>query len=202
MDSPPASRHAQYPVGAPVDYNLLLHHLYPDLVVPKPESSRPPSGAPPRLAIFTTESGEQVTYPYDLFLRLQRQKEQDLLEQEALRRKQQQQLEEHLQREEARRKREDAFIQTVQRVLEALIGHERLARLGHPENSVDEVLMRTLSLMGSQPCKEPSLSPMDRVKVNFRLLLECSVPDQEMWTRFGWRGKPIDDIVSEFLNFC
>ncbi|MCF3677666.1 hypothetical protein L2E18_25375, partial [Salmonella enterica subsp. enterica serovar Weltevreden] len=76
-----------------------------------------------------------------------------------------------------RHKRERVFIDTVQRVLEALIGRERLERLGYPSTSTDEVLMRTLQVMGSQPCKEPSLSPIDRIKVNLRLLLECSVPD-------------------------
>ncbi|XP_050720161.1 Krueppel homolog 1-like [Eriocheir sinensis] len=179
----------------PIDYNMLLRRLYPDLVAPRAESSSP------RLTL-TTETGERVSYPYEILLRLQRKTEQSLLEeQEAIRRKQQQ-LEEHLRREEVRHKRERVFIDTVQRVLEALIGRERLARLGHPSTSTDEVLMRTLQLMGSQPCKEPSLSPMDRIKVNLRLLLECSVPDQEMWAKFGWRGKPIDDIVAEFLNFC
>ncbi|KAG7159110.1 Krueppel 1-like [Homarus americanus] len=206
MDAPPV-RHQQLPLGGPsMDYNMLLHRLYPDLVVPKPESSQPTDTQ--RMAVFTTESGERLTCPYELLLCLQRKKEQSYMdehniayEQEALRRRQQQ-LEVHLLREETRRKRERSFISTVQRVLEALIGSERLAHLGHPHTSVDEVLMRTLNLMGSQPCKEPSLSPMDRVKVNLRLLLECSVPDQDMWIKFGWRGKPIDDIVSEFLNFC
>ncbi|KAK8728221.1 hypothetical protein OTU49_009176 [Cherax quadricarinatus] len=209
MDAPPV-RH-QAPVGSTrMDYNMLLHRLYPDLVVPKPEFCHP-GDTPPRMAVFTTDTGERLTCPYDLLLCLQSKKEQNYMddhklamEQEAIRRRQQQQqqLEEHLQREETRRKRECTFINTVQRVLEALIGNERLERLGHPDTSVDEVLMRTLNLMGSQPCKEPSLSPMDRVKVNLRLLLECTVPDQDMWTKFGWRGKPIDDIVSEFLNFC
>nr|QIA97604.1 Krueppel 1-like protein [Procambarus clarkii] len=207
MDAPPIRQ--QLPVGStPIDYNLLLHRMYPDLQVPKPESSHPSDT--PRMAVFTTETGERLTCPYDLLLCLQRKKEHNfmdehklVMEQEAIRRRQQQQqLEEHLLREETRRKRECTFINTVQRVLEALIGNERLEQLGHPQTSVDEVLMRTLKLMGSQPCKEPSLSAMDRVKVNLRLLLECSVPDQDMWTKFGWRGKPIDDIVSEFLNFC
>lgn len=206
MDAP-LMRHHQSPVGAaPTDYNTLLHGLYPDLVVPKPESSRRNDNL--RLAVITTESGERLACPYDLLLSLQRKKDSNYineqkvaLDQEAIRR-QQLQLEEHLLREETRRKRESAFISTVQRVLEALIGSERLSRLGHPNTSVDEVLMKTIQLMGSQPCKEPSLCPMDRVKVNLRLLLECSVPDQDMWTKCGWRGKPIDDIVSEFLNFC
>ncbi|XP_071536039.1 uncharacterized protein [Panulirus ornatus] len=205
MDAPPMTH--QLPAGSSsMDYNVLLHRLYPDLVVPKPEASRPNSNQ--RLAVITTESGERLTCPYDLLLSLQRKKEMSYydehkvaLDREAIRR-QQLQLEEHLMREETRRKRESAFISTVQRVLEALIGTERLGRLGHPNTSVDDVLMKTLQLMGSQPCKEPSLSPMDRVKVNLRLLLECSVPDQDMWTKFGWKGKPIDDIVSEFLDFC
>uniref|UniRef100_A0A0P4WII9 C2H2-type domain-containing protein n=1 Tax=Scylla olivacea TaxID=85551 RepID=A0A0P4WII9_SCYOL len=177
-----------------IDYNLLLRRLYPDLVTPRAESS-------PRLTL-TTETGERVSYPYEILLRLQRKTEQSLLEEQEAMRRQQQQLKEHLQREEVRHKRERVFIDTVQRVLEALIGREQLERLGHPNNSTDEVLMRTLQVMGSQPCKEPSLSPIDRIKVNLRLLLECSVPDQEMWAKFGWRGKPIDDIVAEFLNFC
>ena len=178
----------------PIDYNLLLRRLYPDLVTPRAESS-------PRLTL-TTETGERVSYPYEILLRLQRKTEQSLLEEQEAMRRQQQQLEEHLRREEVRHKRERVFIDTVQRVLEALIGREQLERLGHPKTSTDEVLMRTLQVMGSQPCKEPSLSPIDRIKVNLRLLLECSVPDQEMWAKFGWRGKPIDDIVAEFLNFC
>lgn len=188
MEPPPFS-HQQ-----PIDYNLLLRRLYPDLVAPRAESS-------PRLTL-TTETGERVTYPYEILLRLQRKTEQSLLEEQEAIRRQQQQLEEHLRREEVRHKRERVFIDTVQRVLEALIGRDQLERLGHPNTSTDEVLMRTLQVMGSQPCKEPSLSPIDRIKVNLRLLLECSVPDQEMWAKFGWRGKPIDDIVAEFLNFC
>lgn len=186
---PPTLSHQQ-----PIDYNLLLRRLYPDLVHPRPESA-------PRLT-FTTETGERVSYPYEILLRLQRKTEQSLLEEQEAMRRQQQQLEEHLRREEVRHKRERVFINTVQRVLEALIGRDQLERLGHPSTSTDEVLMRTLQVMGSQPCKEPSLSPIDRIKVNLRLLLECSVPDQEMWAKFGWRGKPIDDIVAEFLNFC
>lgn len=204
-------------------YNMLLRRIYPGIAVPKPESTpaghapnypsynssvEPQSYSKPKYAIFTTETGEKLTCPYDLLLCLQEKKEQGLLkertlsiDQETLRR-QQMQIEEHFIREENRRRREQSFIESVQRVLGALLGSERLERMGYPQSSVDEVLMRTLTLMGSQPCKEPSLSPMDRVKVNLRLLLECSVPDQDMWNKFGWRGKPIEDIVGEFLNFC
>lgn len=186
----------------PEDYNMFLRRLYPSLVVPKPEPSRFDNQ---RMAVFTTETGERVSCPYDLLLALQGNKsmylEQRMAEQEALRR-QQQQLEEHYMREETRRRREAAFFETVERVLKALVGKERLERLGHPHIPVDEVLMKTITLMGSQPCKEPSLYAMDRIKVNLRLLLECSVPDQTMWVKFGWRGKPIEEIVAEFLHYC
>lgn len=196
IDAPPMTPRT------PEDYNIFLRRLYPSLVVPKPEPSRYDNQ---RMAVFTTETGERVSCPYDLLLALQGNKsmylEQRMAEQEALRR-QQQQLEEHYMREETRRRREAAFFETVERVLEALVGKERLERLGHPHIPVDEVLMKTITLMGSQPCKEPSLYAMDRIKVNLRLLLECSVPDQTMWTKFGWRGKPIEEIVAEFLHYC
>ncbi|KAK7075637.1 hypothetical protein SK128_023877 [Halocaridina rubra] len=218
MDGPPATlgpRHME-------NYNMLLHRIYPGLTMPKAESSpygnfsdmHSYNGMPgnpyekPKYATFTSESGEKLTVPYELLLSLQGKSGQDyfqgrpfIIEQETLRR-QQQQIEEHFLREETRRRREQSFIESVQRILEALIGVERLQRMGHPHTSVDDILKKTLTLMGSQPCKEPSLTPMDRVKVNLRLLLECSVPDQDMWSKFGWRGKPIEDIVSEFLNFC
>lgn len=186
------------PEATPIEHAHEVHNIN--------SMHEPSSYGKPKYAIFTTESGEKLTCPYELLLCLQGNKEQlqertMTVEHETLRR-QQQQIEEHFLKEETRRRREKTFIDSVQRVLEALIGGERLERMGYPHSSVDEVLMRTLALMGSQPCKEPSLTPMDRVKVNLRLLLECSVPDQDMWNKFGWRGKPIEDIVSEFLNFC
>lgn len=177
-----------------IDYNVMLQRLYPGLAAPR--AGHP--NAPP-LAVVTTENGQRLAYPYPLLLHVPGP-DQTLLEQHEAERRQQ--AEEQLRREESKRRREQVFMGAVRRVLEALVGRERLARLGHPDASVDDVLARTLTLMGSQPCKEPSLSAMDRIKVNLRLLLECSVPDQEMWNKFGWRGKPIDDIVSEFLNFC
>ncbi|KAK3894549.1 hypothetical protein Pcinc_001705 [Petrolisthes cinctipes] len=180
-----------------IDYNVMLQRLYPGLAAPRAGHTNGPP-----LAVVTTENGQRLAYPYPLLLHVPGpDQHQTLLEQREMERRQQQ-AEEQLRREENKRRREQIFMEAVKRVLEALVGRERLVRLGHPDASVDQVLGRTLTLMGSQPCQEPSLSAMDRIKVNLRLLLECSVPDQEMWNKFGWRGKPIDDIVSEFLNFC
>lgn len=111
-------------------------------------------------------------------------------------------LEARLAREELRRQRENIFCSNVVKVLNSLLGEERMLALGYPANNLDEIIQKTLEKMHSQPCIEPSLTYLDRVKVNLRLLLDCCVPDREMWNKFGWKGKSIEDIVNEFLQFC
>jgi len=107
-----------------------------------------------------------------------------------------------LAKEEVRRHKEEKFFNSVNKVLMSLIGHERMEKFGFPEVHIDQIIRKTLEHTRTQPCTEPSLAVMDRVKVNLRLLLECCVPDQNMWEDFGWKGKPIEDIVGEFLNAC
>ncbi|KAF2348014.1 Zinc finger C2H2-type, partial [Trinorchestia longiramus] len=151
-----------------------------------------------KIAIFTTQSGERVACPVNLLLRLSDIKESG----SDLQTKLQQELEIRVAREESRRQKEQKFCEHVVKVLQSLIGEDKMKELGYPSVNIDQVIMGTLELMRTQPCSEPSLAPMDRIKVNLRLLLECCVPEQEMWVQFGWKGKSIEDIVLEFLQQC
>ncbi|KAA0189048.1 hypothetical protein HAZT_HAZT004671 [Hyalella azteca] len=153
---------------------------------------------PPQIAIFTTQSGERVACPVNLLLRLGDIKDSG----SALQARLQKELEVRIALEEARRQKEEKFCQHVVKVLKSLVGETKMQELGYPAVNIDQMIMNTLELMRTQPCSEPSLAPMDRIKVNLRLLLECCVPDQEMWVQFGWKGKSIEDIVLEFLQQC
>ncbi|RXG67945.1 Krueppel-like protein 1 [Armadillidium vulgare] len=157
-----------------------------------------------QLAFFTTITGERIACPINQVIRIPGPKydvEPNILHKEYEENKKiREELEDKLRLEELRNQRETNFCQSVLKVLESCIGMERLHKLGYPKSSIDDVIMKTLNLMDTQPCWEPSLAPMDRIKVNLRLLLECCIPDQELWDKFGWKGKSIEDIVSEFLT--
>lgn len=150
-----------------------------------------------QMAIITTMSGEQIPCPIDLLLNLRNTSTNSsivaLLQND---------LEIRAAREETRKSKENIFCANVVKVLESLLGKDRMIELGFPVSNVDEIIQRTLLKMHTQPCSEPSLAFLDRIKVNLRLLLECCVPDQNMWLKFGWKGKSIEVIVNEFLHFC
>ncbi|XP_076056606.1 uncharacterized protein LOC143034437 [Oratosquilla oratoria] len=152
----------------------------------------------PRLAVFTTSTGERLACPAELLLRLQDHSDFEL--EEDSRRKREEEAAHR--RDAIRRQKEENFMHSVIRVLQALMGAERITKMGYPQVSVDDIVMQTVTLVGSQPCIEPSLSSIDRVKVNLRLMLELCVPDNNMWMKFGWKGKSIEDIINEFLQHC
>ncbi|MCL4139225.1 UNVERIFIED_CONTAM: hypothetical protein GTU68_035186 [Idotea baltica] len=187
---------------SPLPFALPPGHYPPAGSLPPP----PPPPDPSQLAFFTTVSGERIACPAHHVIRLPGPAHSfapdasDLHKefQESLQIRQE--LKDRLRFEEQRKQRESSFFTSVLKVMESCIGPERLQKLGYPEHSIDEVIINTLKLMGTTPCWEPSLAPMDRIKVNLRLLLECCVPDQDLWNKFGWRGKSIEDIVSEFLS--
>ena len=104
--------------------------------------------------------------------------------------------------EEIKKQKEKIFYESVRKVLKSLIPVDQLERFGYPNASVDQILISTLEGMSVQPCFEPSLRPMDRIKVNLRLLLEACVTDQNLWVTFGWRGKSIEEIINEFIKYC
>ena len=149
-------------------------------------------------AFLTTDDGEKVACPLDFVLKLKEGKHNP----EDYHVQLQQEVAHRLRMEITKKQREDNFISSVRKVLESLLEPEILQRFGYPHLSVDEILINTLQVMNTQPCFEPSLAPMDRIKVNLRLLLEGCVTDQSLWIKFGWRGKSIEDIITEFLQHC
>lgn len=183
-----------------------LSHRWEDVPSPQHQQSQ--------LAFFTTINGERIACPIDRIIRLSgpssnSEKEQfsvhplhkSLLQenlQETL--KIREELQNRLKQEEHLRQKEAAFCDSVLKVLESCIGMNRLQQLGYPKLSLDDIIMNTLKALGTAACSEPSLSSMDRIKVNLRLLLECCLPDQKVWVKFGWAGKSIEGIVADFLK--
>lgn len=191
-------------INSSLSYSLteLFQKLYPGLGGSDSKvTDKGVSCDAPKIAVFTTQSGERVACPVNLLLRLG-----DCggpgTDNSSIQSQLQKELEIRLAREQSRRAKESRFCEHVVKVLHSLLGKEKMLELGHPERSVDDIIRNTLEMMRTQPCTEPSLAPMDRIKVNLRLLLECCVPDQDMWVKFGWKGKSIEDIVYEFLEQC
>uniref|UniRef100_A0A6A7G3F3 Krueppel homolog 1-like n=2 Tax=Hirondellea gigas TaxID=1518452 RepID=A0A6A7G3F3_9CRUS len=151
----------------------------------------------PKLAVFTTQSGERLACPVHLLVRLN-----DAEDYTSINSRLKKELERQVTREELRRVKESTFCQHVIKVLFSLLGSERMSQLGYPNVSIDHIIRNTLHLMKIHPCTEPSLASIDRIKVNLRLLLDSCVPEKEMWDQFGWKGKSIEDIVSEFVDQC
>lgn len=150
------------------------------------------------LMFLKTSSGEMVVCPAQYVIPLKDFEKSDNLPQWDT----QNIIAQQLKLEETKKNNEINFIVSVKKVLQALLSPQILNRFGYPENSVDDILINTLQIMNIQACLEPSLAPMDRIKVNLRLLLEGCVTDQDLWMKFGWRGKSIEEIIKEFLQHC
>ncbi|XP_038206195.1 zinc finger protein 2-like [Zerene cesonia] len=57
---------------------------------------------------------------------------------------------------------------------------EKLKYLGFNKRLIDELLVESLEAMGHKPCKDFALTPFNRLKTNIEILLEGTVPKEQM----------------------
>ncbi|CAL4120818.1 unnamed protein product, partial [Meganyctiphanes norvegica] len=170
----------------PRKYYSQLLKPFPQMISGKSEHSKVHQD----VVMITTPSGERVMYPIDLqmLLALTGRDRGDFkrAEEEAQRREKQKTQEEQARQQE--------FLNSVIKVFKTILGgREGLEPLGYPHVPVDTLIINLLKKLNLQACKEPSLSSMDRIKVNLRMVLENIVPN----AMINWKEKSIEDIVLE-----
>jgi len=167
---------------------------YSNLFKPFPRmSTKPEHKGHQEVVMITTPSGERVLCPIDLQMLLALTGKRDFkhAEEEALRREKQKTLVEH--------QRQQEFLNLVVKVFETILGGRAgLEPLGYPNVPVDTLIINLLNKLNLQACKEPSLSSMDRIKVNLRMVLENIVPHAMV----NWKEKSIEDIVLEWSGWA
>merc|ERR1712179_259266 len=173
---------------------------FPRVMSVKPEQNQnvifgKSTGHQNQVVMITTPSGERVVCPIDIqmLLALTGRSKGDFkqVEEEALRREKQKTREEQ--------QRQQGFLNSVIKVFETILGgREGLEPLGYPNVPVDTLIINLLNKLRLQACKEPSLSPMDRIKVNLRMVLENIVPH----AMTNWKEKSIEDIVLEWSGWA
>ncbi|XP_050672087.1 zinc finger protein 879-like isoform X1 [Leptidea sinapis] len=71
---------------------------------------------------------------------------------------------------------------------------DKLKYLGFNKRLIDELLMESLEAMGHKPCKDSTLTPFDRLQINIQMLLEGTVPTDQM-DMFKKESKTIEQIL-------
>jgi len=106
-------------------------------------------------------------------------------------------------------------------LLTKLLGERRLTQLGFPEISGQEVLEKVLRLTGTTITREDNLctenckvekdrelqrkyrflkSRIIALEMNTEAFLKICTPDEEIWEKFGWRGKKVTEIITKIVD--
>ncbi|XP_052750032.1 zinc finger protein 37 homolog [Galleria mellonella] len=70
----------------------------------------------------------------------------------------------------------------------------KLKYLGFNKRSIDDILVESLEGMGQIACKDESLTPLQRLKTNIQILLNGTVPKEQM-EKFKMENKTTEDIL-------
>ncbi|GBP33033.1 Zinc finger protein 41 [Eumeta japonica] len=65
-------------------------------------------------------------------------------------------------------------------LLTMIASKEKLKYLGFNKRLIDDLLVESLEAMGQHPCKDQSISPLRRLKTNIQMLLNRTVPKDQM----------------------
>ncbi|CAH0761008.1 unnamed protein product [Diatraea saccharalis] len=65
-------------------------------------------------------------------------------------------------------------------LLTMIASKDKLKYLGFNKRLIDELLLESLEAMGIKPCKDESLTPIRRLKTNIEMLLNGTVPKEQM----------------------
>lgn len=174
-------------------YNSNLLKPFPQIITGKPEQLKGNRD----VVMMITPSGERVVYPIDLLLALTGRDGRGLILQEQNKRAEEEAAREKQKTQEEQR-RQQGFLNSVVRVFETILGQDGLVPLGYPNVPVDTLIINLLNKLRLQACEEPSISPMDRIKVNLRMVLENIVPHAMV----NWKEKSIEDIVLEWCGWA
>jgi len=184
------------PPRSPLSENTFPDNLlkpFPQIISGKPENVKGNRD----VVMMITPSGERVVYPIDLLLALTGRDGRGLILQQQNKRAEEEAAREK-QKTHEEQKRQQEFLSSVIRVFETILGQDGLVPLGYPNVPVDTLIINLLNKLKLQACKEPSLSSMDRIKVNLRMVLENIVPH----AMINWKEKSIEDIVLEWCGWA
>ncbi|CAG4939118.1 unnamed protein product [Parnassius apollo] len=76
---------------------------------------------------------------------------------------------------------------------------EKLKYLGFNKRLIDDLLLESLEAMGHTPCRDESLSPLKRLRNNIEILLNGTVPKEQM-EKFRKENKTTEELLELLTN--